>query len=105
MLRWYRKMEYFKKDFDEFKNLPVGWDQEGGLPMGELTIRKAQDLYKILELLGVEISNDLGPVPLSTGGVDINFKRNGFSVLISIDPEGLAAYCLHEKSEKPNHKQ
>lgn len=78
--------------------LPVNWDTYGAPPIEWIVAKQAFQLMS--DILDVE---DPAPwvVPMSNGGIQLEWHENGSDLEIEIEPEGIAhGYWFHEETEK-----
>lgn len=81
--------------------LPANWDTYGALPIELSVVNQASQLMsEILEL------EDPAPwvVPMSNGGIQLEWHENGADLEIEIEPEGSEGiahgYWFHEETEE-----
>lgn len=78
--------------------LPANWDTYGAAPIELKVVNQASQLMK-----GILDADDPPPwvVPMSNGGIQLEWHENGADLEIEIEPKGIAhGYWFHEETEE-----
>jgi len=86
-------------EIERIINLPIDWDGYGSEPIAAETAVKA--LVLLTDLLGLTDAATPWVVPLSDGGIQLEWKRNGFVLELQVpssDTEDPTAFAAEESS-------
>jgi hypothetical protein len=92
----YTSLMYAHRTVESLAGLPLDWDSHGSPPVQPLAIRSAKEL---LLLAGTEGIAEPTVIPLSGGGIDLEWSSPARSLEIIIYPDGRFEYVLLNSSD------